>query len=200
MSLLLRFSSLNISRASTGLPITTPLVKAPIHSIKRITPVSPDRFKNANFIEFCVRNENNPDLPPHLQLKYLPKSIIDRIERRKIDMSIKDKDERWSRMRAVIANLSSRIENINLHIDKFNKDKQSKANRRILKFKRKKLFRYVKRIDFPLYEELKEKYKLEEIDILIDKYTFHRRKTLVDAAKAEKKAKLKATQEAKGRI
>ena len=91
-----------------------------------------------------------------------------------------------------------RIEIVNAHIEKFNKDKHSKANRRILKFKRKKLMRYVKRIDFPLYEELKEKYGLEESDILIDKYTWHRRKLLVDAAKAEKKAKLKATQQAKG--
>ena len=201
MSLALKFSALSISRIPTLLSVSK---KPPLpygmctNSFSTETEPEINPFKNATFIEFCVKNENNPNLPPHLQPKYFSKNIVDRIERRKNAISIKEKDERWSDKRAVVANLSDKIEVVNAHIEKFNKDKCSKANRRILKFKRKKIMRYVKRIDFPLYEELKEKYSLSERDILIDKYTWHRRKLLVDAAKAEKKAKVKATQLAKG--
>ena len=201
MSLALKFSALSISRIPTRLSVSKkpPLpygMCTNLFSTDKVPETNP--FKDAIFIEFCIKNENNSNLPPHLHPKYLSKKVVDRIERTKAATSIKEKDERWSNMRAIVANLSDRIDNINVHIEKYNKDKHSKANRRILKFKRKKLMRYVKRIDFSLYEELKEKYSLTEGDILIDRYTWHRRKMLVDAAKAEKKAKLKATQQARG--
>ena len=204
MSLLLRFSRFGVSRVPTRIPlhrISPPQLASSILLYSNETTDStaePNSFKNANFIECCVRNENNDKLPPHLQTKYLPKSIVDRINRRKESISIWSGDQSWANVKGTIANLSNKVGNVNEHIDKFPKDKRAKASRRILKFKRKKLFRYLKRMDFPLYEELKEKYHLEEIDILIDKETYLRRSELVAKAKAEKKAKFKENQIAKG--
>ena len=200
MSLILRLC-LSITRVSSRLPL----------SINRVPPASsvlysndttdsntePNQFKNAHFIECCVNNENG-NLPPHLQTKYLPKSIVDRINRRKESQAIRSKEQDWTSFKDIVANLSNKVDNINLHIDTFPKDKKAKASRRIIKFKRKKLFRYLKRMDFPLYEQLREKYQLEEIDILIDKETFLRRSELVAQVKAERKAKYKVDQMAKG--
>ena len=202
MSLLLRLSRLSLSRVSPRTPIPrippTPLARhtLPYSDETSDSTTESDQFKDAHFIECCVRNESS-SLPPHLQAKYLPKSIVNRMNRRKEHDTIRDKGEDWTALKQRIANLSNKTGTINLHIDNFPKDKKAKANRRIIKFKRKKLFRYLKRMDFPLYEQLKEKYQLEEIDILIDKETFLNRHLLVAKAKAERKAKHLANQTGK---
>lgn len=128
-------------------------------------------------------DEKVAKLPVHLQPKYLTNKQIMCINRLKAMNEVRTSNEDTASVKVRMATLSSRVERINQHIEKFPKDIQSKFFRRKVKFIRKTIMRYAKLTDFTMYHQLRKQYEMSELDVCIDKYTWK------DRAKIFKKKK-----------
>ena len=116
-------------------------------------------------LDTYLEEEAASKLPPHLQLKYLPKKLRNIVEKKRALKSIENESSNFKDLLTSVSRLCSRIDVLTDHMKMFPKDSRAKLNMIRAKIKRDKHFRFLKRKDFTLYQELKQKYNLKEIEV-----------------------------------